>query len=32
MLGITLAVGTAASTATAGTVFTWNPAGALDGD
>jgi hypothetical protein len=28
MLGITLAVGTAASTATAGTVFTWNPAGA----
>ena len=28
MLGITLAVGAAASTATAGTVFTWNPAGA----
>jgi hypothetical protein len=28
VLGITLAVGTAASTATAGTVFTWNPAGA----
>ena len=28
MLGITLAVGTAATTATAGTVFTWDPAGA----
>ena len=29
ILGITLAVGAVASTASAGTVFTWNPAGAL---